>query len=86
VRKTRPTMTIDQLAAENSLLAIAPYLDKSPQIGLIHNEDDIILKDGEIEFLRKLFGDRAKIYLTGGHCGNMSHADNVAYMVQFFKD
>jgi hypothetical protein len=86
VRKTRPTMTMDQLAAENSLLAIAPYLDKSPQIGLIHNEDDIILKDGEIEFLRKLFGDRAKIYLTGGHCGNMSHADNVAHMVQFFDD
>jgi len=86
VRKSRPTMTIDQLDAENSLFAIASYLDESPQIGLIHNDDDIILKDGEIDYLRQLFGDRAKIYLTGGHCGNMAHADNVAHMVQFFKD
>jgi hypothetical protein len=41
---------------------------------------------GEIDFFRDVFGSRAKIYPTGGHCGNMAHRDNVAHMLSVFKD
>ena len=51
----------------------------------MHNADDIILAPGEIEFFRQVFGNRAKIYPRGGHCGNMAYRDNVTYLVDYFK-
>ncbi len=51
----------------------------------MHNENDVILAPGEIDFFRRVFGDRAKIYPTGGHCGNIDYRDNVAHMVNVFK-
>ena len=52
---------------------------------MIHNQDDLILEPGEIDFFPRVFGDRAKIYPKGGHCGNMDHRDNVAHMVNVFR-
>ena len=49
------------------------------------NADEIILAPGELEYLRDVFGARAKIFPTGGHGGNLTYRDNVEYMVQFFK-
>jgi len=43
------------------------------------------LAPGEIDFFREVFGERAKIYPHGGHCGNMAYPDNLAFMVGFFK-
>jgi hypothetical protein len=40
---------------------------------------------GEIDYLQTVFKDRAKVYPTGGHCGNMDYKENVAYMLDFFK-
>lgn len=68
-----------------SLRAIEDYLRSTEKIGLIHNQDDIIMADGEIDYLRDLFGSRATIYPHGGHCGNMAYPDNVAAMIAFFS-
>jgi hypothetical protein len=51
----------------------------------MHNEDDIILAPGEIDFFKEVFGTRAKIYPTGGHCGNMQYKLWVQDMLDFFK-
>ena len=85
-RHRRPGITLDTLIQESSLEAIAPYLRSSNKIGLIHNADDIILDDSELNFLRTLLGDRARIYLKGGHCGNLEHRDTIGRMVDFFTD
>ena len=74
----------DAFVKSESLTRIQDYLRNSPKISVIHNEDDIILEPGEIDFFRDVFGDRAKIYPYGGHCGNMSYRDNVAHMVNTF--
>jgi hypothetical protein len=74
----------DAFVQSESLTHIQDYLRNSPKISVIHNEDDIILEPGEIDFFRDVFGDRAKIYPYGGHCGNMSYRDNVAHMVDTF--
>ena len=50
------------------------------------NQDDIILGPGDIEYLQATLGDRAKIYPTGGHCGNMDYKDNVVDMLDFFNN
>ena len=47
------------------------------------NVDDFILAKGEIEFLRKTFGERAEVYPNGGHLGNFEYRDNIRHMLEF---
>ena len=81
-----PTLTEAELIRQMSLAHIENYLRTTPKLGLIHNEDDIILQPGEIEYLRDVFGNRAIIFPHGGHCGNMGYPDNVDAMVGFFRE
>lgn len=76
----------EDLIAQSSLLSIKDYLQQSSKIGLMHNENDPILLQGEIDTIKSLFPGRAMVYPYGGHCGNMEYKDNVAYMVNFFSD
>ncbi len=85
-RERDPGTTRADLIEEGSLHSIASYLRDSKKIGVVHNADDIILGPGELDFFREVFGDRAKIYPHGGHCGNMAFPDNLTAMVGFFKD
>jgi hypothetical protein len=80
-----PTLTSEQLQREMSLQSIAPYLRQTEKIAMMTNDDDLILAPGEIDFLRDTFGERATIWPTGGHCGNMEQKDVVAFMVNYFK-
>ncbi len=82
----QPDITLDDLIAITSLRSIESYLRTSQKIGLMHNQDDIIMAPGEIEYLKQVFGNRAVIYPRGGHCGNMDYRDNVAYMINFFTN
>lgn len=78
-------VTRESLIRDTSLRSIASYLRSTPKIGLAHNEDDIILAPGDLDFLKEVFGPRARIYPRGGHLGNMGFRDNVAHMIDFFK-
>ena len=80
-----PNVTAEELIKKLSLQYIEDYIRTSPKLGLIHNEDDIIMLPGEVDSLRDMFGSRAQIYPRGGHCGNMSYPENVAGMVDFFQ-
>ena len=50
------------------------------------NENDFILTAAELDYLRLIFGARAKIYPRGGHLGNLEYLDNMAYMIAFFTE
>lgn len=80
-----PDLSKQDLIASTSLKSIEDYLINSKKIGLVTNQDDFILAPGEIDYLKRIFKSRAKIYPNGGHCGNMDYKDNVAYMIDFFK-
>lgn len=80
-----PGLTKKEIIKKASLESIGEYLKKTAKIGLIGNEDDLILAPGEVDFLRRTFKSRALIYPNGGHCGNMEHQSNVANMTNFFK-
>jgi hypothetical protein len=80
-----PSLTREALINEASLHSIQDYLAGADKIGLLTNEDDIILAPGEIEYLRTLFGSRARLFPTGGHCGNLDDRHVVYDMVDFFK-
>ena len=83
-KQTEPDATRNEFIAAISLKEIEDYLRDTEKITVMHNADDIILQPGEIEFFADVFGTRATIYPTGGHCGNMSYSDNVAHMVAVF--
>jgi hypothetical protein len=79
-----PHLTPEKAIEVDSLLFIEGYLRSTPKIGLMGNEDDLILTPENLAFLKSVFGSRAKIYPFGGHCGNMSYRENVEYMINFF--
>ena len=81
-----PELTQERAIEIVSLRNIEAYLRNSPKIGLMGNEDDLILTPQDLAFLKDVFGSRAKIYPYGGHCGNMSYTENVEYMLNFFKN
>ena len=83
-RRSEPTVTEDDLINRASLQSIEEFLRTSDNIGLVHNADDIIMKEGEIDWLVDVFKDRAKIWPRGGHCGNMAYKENVEHMLAFF--
>ncbi len=85
-RDEYPDQDRDEFISSISLRKITDYLQGSSKIQVLHNEDDIILEPGEIDFFRETFGDRATIYPRGGHCGNINHRDNVAAMVAAFTE
>jgi hypothetical protein len=83
-RQTSPDVTFDELVEQESLRALEDYLRTTPGIGLMHNVDDFTLSPDELEYLKFVFGDRAKIYPTGGHNGNLAYRDNIADLIDFF--
>ena len=85
-KSREPGLTEKELIGRISLKSIAPYLRTAGKIGVMHNEDDVILAPGEIDFFKEVFGPRAKIYPTGGHCGNMQYKWFVQDMIDFFKN
>ena len=83
--RKEPGLTEEALIKRASLYALEPYLKNSKKIGLMHNEDDVIMGKGEVDYLKNVFGGRAKIFPTGGHCGNMIHPDASAFMTAFLS-
>ena len=85
--KTRyPGLTEQRLIENLSLVGMEDYLTHASKIGLLHNADDVILADGELDYLLSVFGPRAKIYPRGGHCGNLAHHATLAYIVDYFRN
>jgi len=81
-----PSVTRESLIEKASIKSIAGFLKNAQNIGLMTNEDDVILAPGQIEYLEQLFGPRAKIFPTGGHMGNLRARAVTAHLVDFFED
>jgi hypothetical protein len=73
LRERDPALTRDDLIREETLEAIAGYLSRAVWIGLITNADDFIYAPGDLDFLQRVFAERAVVFPRGGHCGNMDH-------------
>ncbi|KAF0220275.1 MAG: hypothetical protein FD174_1355 [Geobacteraceae bacterium] len=76
-----PGLTKEELLEALSIRSIESYLASSAKIGVITNEDDFILAPGELDYLRRVFGPRLKVYPRGGHLGNLDFRDNMAFLI-----
>ncbi|WP_187170521.1 alpha/beta fold hydrolase [Salidesulfovibrio onnuriiensis] len=68
-----------------SLESIGEYLKGAGNIAVVGNEDDPILDEGNLNFLRDTFGDRVRLFPHGGHCGNLQHVNFVNAMLEAVK-
>ena len=82
MRERHPELTRDDLIQAAGLHAIEGYLRTSPRVVMLGTQDDIILAPGEAAWLESVFGERARIFPTGGHCGAMDQRDFVAAMYE----
>ncbi len=80
-----PELTRTSLIEKMSLTSIEDFLRSADNIYVTHNEDDLILEPGQIDFFRDVFGERAMIYPNGGHLGNMMQRDYVAHIIELFQ-
>jgi hypothetical protein len=81
----RPGVTREALIRAEGLPGIEEFVKSSPKFAVMTNEDDFILTPSDLEYLRRLFGERLRVYPRGGHCGNMDYVENVAHMVDATK-
>lgn len=81
-----PGATRERLIAEASLRSIEGYLRSADSVVLVGTADDLILAPGEIEWLDSVFGERARIFPTGGHCGSMDQRQFVAAMLELIAE
>lgn len=73
-----------QLIAEADMHRIAPFLASHANIAVFSNADDPILGPGGIAFLRRTFGDRARIRPHGGHLGNLDYKPTMHAIETYF--
>lgn len=78
--KKRLSLDKENLIVRAGLPHIREFLSESPKVQVVTNADDLILGPGDLEFLKNTFGDRARIYPLGGHCGNLEFKQNVESM------
>jgi hypothetical protein len=81
-QRREPGLTREALLDRLSLRTLEPYIKTADKIGLVHNEDDVILGPGEIEYLQAVFGARARVFPTGGHMGNAFHPEVVRAVLE----
>ncbi len=81
-----PGMTREALIERESLRRIEGYLRHDPNIVLLGTQDDVILSREEMLWLAGVFGDRAHLFPTGGHCGSMDQREFVAEMLKLLPD
>lgn len=80
----QPGGSLEQLVQATSLYALDSYLREASNLAVMHNADDIILGEGDLEYLSAILGPRLKLYPRGGHLGNMSFSTNAADILEFF--
>lgn len=85
VAALRPGVTREELIEAASLRPIEAYLRRSPRVVLVGTADDPILARGQVAWLEEVFGERARIFPTGGHCGSMDQREFVAAMLELLR-
>ncbi len=77
--------TLEQLNQQVSLYPLESHLKANQNIAVMTNADDLILGPGDLNFLRRTFGERLTVYPLGGHCGNLDYRVNTDAMLEFFR-
>jgi hypothetical protein len=59
------------LSFESGIFSIANELDSNPRVRVLHNANDFLLRKQDIKWIFDTFGEKAVVFNTGGHLGNL---------------
>ncbi len=85
IQYLQPGMDRCTFLRQCSLYDIRSYLATTDTVMVIGNRDDVILSDHDLKFIDTVFRDRAKLYPSGGHCGNMMYTPFVEQMLAMIQ-
>jgi hypothetical protein len=81
-----PDVTREELIRRASLYPIEGFLRQDPRVVMLGTQDDVILSRDEMLWVADVFGERARIFPTGGHCGSMDQREFVREMLRLLFD
>ena len=79
------SFSFEKLNENSSLLAIEKNLSENQKIRILHNMNDFLLREKDIEWLRKVLNGRIVFFNTGGHLGNLFTEEFQSQLVNFVK-
>lgn len=82
IQRREPSVTREELIARASLRPIEQYLRTASRVVMLGTQDDVILSRDEVNWLEDVFGERARIFPTGGHCGSMDQREFIHTMLE----
>jgi hypothetical protein len=82
IQAREPGATRQELIDRASLRSIETYLRQDQRVVLVGTQDDVILSRAEVFWLQDVFGERARLFPTGGHCGSMDQREFVRSMLE----
>lgn len=85
VQHIDPTIDRYTFLRQCSLYDIRSYLMKTDSIKVIGNRDDVILNENDLEFIDGVFGKRAYLFPSGGHCGNLMYTAFAQTMLEMMQ-
>jgi hypothetical protein len=72
-----PPINYKDFITLNSLKCLGQWLKSNDDLFIMHNKDDFIISNDDIDYLKETFSNRLTLYPRGGHMGNIWHKDNV---------
>lgn len=79
------SFTLEDMNHEASIYQFAEEIRNNKNIYIIHSEDDFLLKQGDIQWMKSNFGSRATLFPYGGHCGSMNFSEFTEQLKVIFK-
>jgi len=85
VQSQETGMTKEKLLAACTLMGLEGFLRSAGNVYVIGNEDDPILNERELAFLKETFGERGVFFPRGGHCGNLQYTGFAQKMLELVQ-
>lgn len=76
---------LEQMAEQTSLRHLRDFLHDSTNIAAVSNARELILTEGDYQFLADTFGERAFLYPNGGHGGNLDYGPVAERYLEFLQ-
>jgi pimeloyl-ACP methyl ester carboxylesterase len=79
-------LTLEQLNIESGLGTVETFLWNKNSVFIIHNQDDILVTDEQLQKLEAIVGpERITIYPFGGHLGNLWYPTTRAQILKYLQ-
>ena len=71
VKSRYPDLSMEQLGFKSGLRCLEKFLKESPDIRVLHNLDDPLLSQKDVDFLTETLGGKLLWFDHGAHLGNL---------------